>query len=77
METMNQVSTAVRPRRREYSPEFKASVLQECHQPGASFRPIARARSKARAGVVSGHDQNPPSNVKHTKVDLFALSGTR
>ncbi len=38
---MDQVSTVQRPRRREYSVEFKASVLEQCRQPGASLAGIA------------------------------------
>ena len=49
---MDQVSTAKRPRRREYSVEFKASVLKQCRQPGASL-----------AGVALGHGINP--NMVH------------
>lgn len=49
---MNQVSTVERPRRREYSVEFKASVLVQCRQPGASL-----------AGIALGHGINP--NMVH------------
>jgi len=49
---MDQVSTVQRPKRREYSPEFKASVLEQCGQPGASL-----------AGVALGHGINP--NMVH------------
>ena len=49
---MNQVSTVERPRRREYSVEFKASVLEQCRQPGASL-----------AGIALGHGINP--NMVH------------
>ena len=49
---MNQISTVVRPRRREYSAEFKTSVLEQCRQPGASL-----------AGVALGHGINP--NMVH------------
>ena len=44
VETMNQVPTVARPRRREYSVEFKASVLEQCRQPGASLAGIALGR---------------------------------
>jgi transposase-like protein len=49
---MDQVSTVERPRRREYSAEFKAAVLEQCNQSGAS-----------RAAVAMGHGINP--NVVH------------
>ncbi|MDE2416609.1 MAG: transposase [Burkholderiales bacterium] len=49
---MDQVSTVERPRRREYSVEFKASVLERCRQPGASL-----------AGVALSHGLNP--NMVH------------
>jgi transposase len=49
---MNQVSTMERPRRREYSAEFKASVLDQCRQPGASV-----------AGIALGYGINP--NMVH------------
>ncbi|NJA89373.1 transposase [Rhodocyclus tenuis] len=49
---MNQVSTVQRPRRREYSVEFKASVLEQCRQPGGSL-----------AGIALGHGINP--NMVH------------
>jgi len=49
---MNQVSTVERPRRREYSAEFKASVLAQCCQQGASI-----------AGVALGRGINP--NMVH------------
>lgn len=49
---MNQVSTVERPRRREYSVEFKASVLEQCRQPGASL-----------AGIALSHGINP--NMVH------------
>lgn len=49
---MDQVSTVQRPRRREYSVEFKASVLEQCRQPGASL-----------SGVALGHGINP--NMVH------------
>ncbi|MDP3166586.1 MAG: transposase [Hydrogenophaga sp.] len=49
---MDKVSTAERPRRREYSVEFKASVLEQCRQPGASL-----------AGVALSHGINP--NMVH------------
>lgn len=38
---MNQLSTVERPRRREYSAEFKASVLEQWRRPGASLAGIA------------------------------------
>ena len=41
---MNRVSTVVRPRRREYSMEFKASVLGQCRQSGASIAGVALAQ---------------------------------
>ena len=49
---MNQLSTAERPRRREYSAEFKTSVLEQSRQPGASL-----------AGVALGYGINP--NMVH------------
>ena len=49
---MDQVSTVQRPKRREYSMEFKASVLEQCRQPGASL-----------AGVALGLGINP--NMVH------------
>jgi transposase len=49
---MNQLSTAERPRRREYSAEFKTSVLEQCRQSGASI-----------AGIALGHGINP--NMVH------------
>lgn len=49
---MDKVSTAERSRRREYSVEFKASVLEQCRQPGASL-----------AGVALSHGINP--NMVH------------
>lgn len=49
---MNQISTVVRPRRREYSAEFKTSVLEQCRQPGASL-----------AGIALGYGINP--NMVH------------
>lgn len=49
---MNQLSTVERPRRREYSAEFKTSVLEQCRQPGASL-----------AGVALGYGINP--NMVH------------
>ena len=52
METMNQISTVQRPRRREYSLEFKTSVLEQSRRPGASL-----------AGVALAHGINP--NMVH------------
>jgi transposase-like protein len=49
---MDQVSTVERPKRREYSVEFKASVLEQCRQPGASL-----------AGIALGYGINP--NMVH------------
>jgi transposase-like protein len=49
---MNQLSTVERPRRREYSAEFKTSVLEQSRRPGASL-----------AGVALGHGINP--NMVH------------
>jgi len=49
---MNQLSTVERPRRREYSAEFKTSVLEQCRQPGASL-----------AGIALGYGINP--NMVH------------
>ncbi len=49
---MKQLSTVERPRRREYSLEFKASVLEQCRRSGASL-----------AGVALGHGINP--NMVH------------
>jgi transposase len=49
---MNQLSTVERPRRREYSAEFKTSVLQQSRRPGASL-----------AGVALAHGINP--NMVH------------
>ncbi|MES2909732.1 MAG: transposase [Pseudomonadota bacterium] len=49
---MKQLSTVERPRRREYSVEFKASVLEQCRRSGASL-----------AGVALGHGINP--NMVH------------
>lgn len=49
---MNQLSTAERPRRREYSAQFKTSLLEQSRQPGASF-----------SGVALGHGINP--NMVH------------
>ncbi len=41
---MDRVSTVVRPRRREYSMEFKALVLEQCRQSGASIAGVALAQ---------------------------------
>lgn len=41
---MERVSTVMRPRRREYSAEFKASVLEQCRQAGASIAGVALAQ---------------------------------
>ena len=49
---MNQLSTMERPRRREYSVEFKTSVLEQSRRPGASL-----------AGVALAHGINP--NMVH------------
>lgn len=49
---MNQISTVERPRRREYSAEFKTSVLEQSRRPGASL-----------AGVALAHGINP--NMVH------------
>jgi transposase len=49
---MDQELTLQRPRRREYSGEFKSSVLEQCRRPGASV-----------AGVALGHGLNP--NMVH------------
>jgi len=49
---MDRVSSVERPRRREYSGQFKAAVLEQCRQPGASV-----------AGVALGHGINP--NMVH------------
>lgn len=38
---MNQLPTVERPRRREYSAEFKTSVLEQICQPGASLSGVA------------------------------------
>lgn len=38
---MDKVSTVERPKRREYSVEFKASVLEQCRHPGASLAGVA------------------------------------
>lgn len=40
---MERVSIVVRPRRRDYSVEFKASVLEQCRQAGASIAAVALA----------------------------------
>ncbi|MBP0625418.1 IS66-like element accessory protein TnpA [Cupriavidus consociatus] len=49
---MDKVSTVERPRRREYSAEFKAMVLEQVRQAGASV-----------AGVALSHGLNP--NMVH------------
>ncbi len=49
---MNQLSTVERPRRREYSAEFKISVLEQSRRPGASL-----------AGIALAHGINP--NMVH------------
>jgi transposase-like protein len=49
---MNQLLTVERPRRREYSVEFKTSVLEQSRRPGASL-----------AGVALAHAINP--NMVH------------
>jgi transposase len=49
---MDRNSTIDRPRRREYSGEFKTAVLEQCRRPGASV-----------AGVALGHGLNP--NMVH------------
>jgi transposase-like protein len=49
---MNQISTVERPRRRQYDAQFKASVLEQCRQPGASL-----------AGIALGYGINP--NMVH------------
>ena len=49
---MSQLPTIERPRRREYSAEFKTSVLEQCRQPGASL-----------AGIALGYGINP--NMVH------------
>ena len=38
---MEQISNEGRPRRREYSKDFKAEVLAKCRQPGASVGGVA------------------------------------
>ena len=38
---MNHLSTDGRPRRREYSAQFKTSVLEQCRLPGASLSGVA------------------------------------
>ena len=43
MHTMSSEAQANRPTRRFYSPEFKAQVLQECRQSGASVAGVALA----------------------------------
>lgn len=43
VETMEQISNEGRPRRREYSKDFKAEVLAKCRQPGASVGGVALA----------------------------------
>ena len=45
---MDKVSTVARPRRREYSAEFKTTVLEQIRQEGASV-----------AGVALSHGLNP------------------
>lgn len=40
---MEQISNEGRPRRREYSKDFKAEVLAKCRQPGASVGGVALA----------------------------------
>lgn len=52
---MDRVSTDVRPRRREYSGQFKASVRKQTRQPGASV-----------SGVALTHDINP--NMVHRRL---------
>ena len=49
---MNQLSTVERPRRREYSVEFKTSVLEQSRRPGASLAGVALAHGK-RLGIPS------------------------
>ena len=49
---MNQMSIVERPRRREYSAEFKTSVLEQSRRPGATL-----------AGVALAHGINP--NIVH------------
>lgn len=49
---MDRVSIEARPRRREYSAEFKAAVLEQCRVAGNSV-----------AGVALGHGLNP--NMVH------------
>jgi transposase len=44
VEMMDRVSTVVRPRRREYSVEFKTSVLEQCRQSGVSIAGVALAQ---------------------------------
>ena len=52
MHTMASEAPANRPTRRFYSPEFKAQVMQECRQSGASV-----------AGVAMSHGVN--ANIVH------------
>lgn len=64
---MNQLTTVARPRRREYSGQFKTSVLEQCSQSGASI-----------AGVALGHGINPNMvhrwmRENHQRLELIEL----
>ncbi len=89
---MEQMSNEGRPRRREYSKDFKAEVLAKCRQPGASVGGVALAhglhsnmvhrwiREAGAAyrspGVVPGSEVAQTVQPRFTPMPLDLLSPT-
>ncbi|QJI41074.1 transposase [Pseudomonas sp. ADAK2] len=46
----------MQPQRRSYSKSFKAQVVQECAQPGASIARVAQHHSLKRTSSINGFE---------------------
>ena len=70
MHTMSSEAQANRPTRRFYSPEFKAQVLQECRQSGASVAGVALAHG-INANIVHRWLREPTASALSPQSQAF------
>ena len=72
MPTMASEAHANRPTRRFYSPEFKAQVMQECRQSGASVAGVALSHG-INANIVHRwlREQAPSALVPQSQANVF------
>ena len=72
MHTMASEAHANRPTRRFYSPEFKAQVMQECRQSGASVAGVALSHG-INANIVHRwlREQAPSALVPQSQANVF------